>query len=358
MAHDYNKKHFLILRLSSIGDVLHATPVARQLKKRHPHCRITWLASPPASELLASNPDIDELLLWDRRPFDRAAAAHRYLQAKRHLDALKPIFAEKKFDIVLDIQCLFLTGLIAKMSRAPRRIGIHDRHEFNHLFMTERAPAIESQHKLLRYLSALVPLGIPLPDPKDSPDAVMPMLRLPKRLDGYAAAFWQAHGIDCSRPILMVNTRTSWPNKNWATASFAAALTDLPERLQIVFSGAPGDKHFIEEVQQGMGRPSLSIAGEPDLLELAALFRSASLLFTGDTGPLHIAAAVGTPTLSLWGPTSPAMYGPLAGNHIFLCSPAACNGCNKTHCKRGTDECMAAITPQMAEEKLRQFFRL
>jgi 3-deoxy-D-manno-octulosonic-acid transferase len=347
---DFSATHFLILRLSSIGDVLHATTVAHNLKLRSPGCHITWLASPPASSLLADNPDIDELLVWDRRPFDDAVLHHHFLTAKHHLDKLKPLLQKRHFDIVLDIQCLFLTGIIARMSGARKRIGIHDRHEFNHLFMTERGPEISDPHKIRHYLSVLAPLGFQAPfDPSL-------ILHLPDSLHGFAAKFWHSRHIEPGKPLLLVNTLTSWPDKNWSAAAFAQVLDDLPADLQIVFCGAPHDAAHIEAIQKKMTHASLSIAGKASLMELAALFRSANLLLTGDTGPLYIAAAVGTPTLSLWGPTHPDIYGPLTGPHRFILSPCRCTACCKTHCPQGTNACMKAISPAVVKQELARFF--
>ena len=310
---NFDHARFLIIRLSSIGDVLHATAVARSLKRSCPTAHLTWLVSPPASELLRCNPDIDELLIWDRAPFDRAIAGRHFLSAKRALGKARQLLAGHHFDIALDIQDLFLTGLLARMSGAPRRIGIHERHEFNQLFMTEHAPDIADPHKVRRYLSVLAPLGIPA-------DESRLVLELPPALDTFAARFWPAHGID-------------------------PALQDLPAAVQIVFCGSTGDSTYIETARQALPRPTYSIAGETDLLELAALIRSATLLLTCDTGPLHIATALGAPTLSLWGPTHPKIYGPLNGPHRFVLSPHDCTACCKTHCRFHTNACMEAIDP-------------
>ena len=342
---NFDHARFLIIRLSSIGDVLHATAVARSLKRSCPTAHLTWLVSPPASELLRCNPDIDELLIWDRAPFDRAIAGRHFLSAKRALGKARQLLAGHHFDIALDIQDLFLTGLLARMSGAPRRIGIHERHEFNQLFMTEHAPDIADPHKVRRYLSVLAPLGIPA-------DESRRVLELPPALDTFAARFWPAHGIDPAQPLLLVNTRTTWPDKNWQPEHFAAALQDLPAAVQIVFCGSTGDSTYIEAARQALPRPTYSIAGETDLLELAALIRSATLLLTCDTGPLHIATALGAPTLSLWGPTHPKIYGPLNGPHRFVLSPHDCTACCKTHCRFHTNACMEAIDPASVAREL------
>ena len=149
----------LVVRLSAIGDVLHSTAVVHNLKRLVPDCHITWLESPPASILLENNPDIDRLLVWDRRTFDKAAAHLDLHTIRQTLREAKALLHQYEFDIALDIQGLFLSGILARMSRAPRRIGIHERHEGNFLFMTEMAPDISDCHKIRRYMTALAPLG-------------------------------------------------------------------------------------------------------------------------------------------------------------------------------------------------------
>ena len=342
----------LIVRLSAIGDVLHATSVIHNLKRLRPDCHITWLVSPPADSLLQGNPDIDHLLVWDRRRMDKAFAGLKFKKVIACLKEARSLMAPYHFDVALDIQGLFLSGLLTRLSGAPWRIGIHERHEGNFLFITEMAPDITDRHKIRRYATALQPLGI-------GPDDFHPglVLALPDKLHAFAETFWQSHGIklhDPAHPLLMVNTRTTWPDKNWAPENFGHALRSLPESIQIVFSGAPGDEAYIRKAQQALGRPALSIAGETSLLELAALLHTADLLLTGDTGPLYIAEAVGTTTVSLWGPTHPDIYGPLTSGHHFILSPHGCTACCKTHCRYKTNACMHAIKPAAVTAKLKE----
>ena len=334
----------LVVRLSAIGDVLHSTAVVHNLKRLVPDCHVTWLVSPPASILLENNPDIDRLLVWDRRTFDKAAAHLDLRTVRQTLKEAAALLHQYEFDIALDIQGLFLSGMLTRMSRAPRRIGIHERHEGNFLFMTEMAPDIPERHKIRRYMTALVPLGI-------GPEDFMPglVLKLPDTYDGFAETFFADKKVtlhDPQQPLLLVNTRTTWPDKNWPPEFFGRALANLPENIQIVFTGAPSDQVYIERAQQEMeGRASLSIAGQTSLLELATIFRESDLLLTGDTGPLYIAEAVGLPTLSLWGPTHPGIYGPLTKGHHFILSPHECTACCKTKCRHRSNACMNAIKP-------------
>ena len=151
---DLSRARILIIRLSAIGDVLHATPVARALRRALPAAHIAWLASPPADELLAACPEIDELLVWDRRPFDRAVAHGRFLEAFRLLGKARALLVPRRFDIALDVQDLLLTGILARLSGAPRRIGVRERHEGAGFFMTEKAPKMAEPHKVRRYLAS------------------------------------------------------------------------------------------------------------------------------------------------------------------------------------------------------------
>ena len=288
----------LVVRLSAIGDVLHSTAVVHNLKRLVPDCHVTWLVSPPASILLENNPDIDRLLVWDRRTFDKAAAHLDLRTVRQTLKEAAALLHQYEFDIALDIQGLFLSGMLTRMSRAPRRIGIHERHEGNFLFMTEMAPDIPERHKIRRYMTALAPLGI-------GPEDFMPglVLKLPDTYDGFAETFFADKKVtlhDPQQPLLLVNTRTTWPDKNWPPEFFGRAL---------------------------------------------AIFRESDLLLTGDTGPLYIAEAVGLPTLSLWGPTHPGIYGPLTKGHHFILSPHECTACCKTKCRHRSNACMNAIKP-------------
>lgn len=340
----------LIVRLSAIGDVLHATSVVHNLRRSEPDCHITWLVSPPAASLLANNPDIDELLVWDRRELDQAFARKDLPAIARSLRKARALLHPHTFDIALDIQGLFLSGLLTHLSGAPCRIGIHERHEGNFLFMTELAPNTTARHKIHRYMTALAPLGI-------SADSFQPGLVLPISADqrSWAKKFWQTHGIETGnpkRPLLLVNTRTTWPDKNWPAENFGRCLRDVAPNIQIVFTGAPNDMTYIAKAQQILGRPSSSLAGQTTLAELAALFAEADMLLTGDTGPLYIAEAVGLTTLSLWGPTHPDIYGPLTAGHHFILSPHSCTACCKTKCRHHTNACMNAIEPALVAEKI------
>ena len=351
-----SRPRILLIRLSAIGDVLHATSVAHNLKLFLPNAHLAWLCSPPADDLLQGNPDVDEILSWDRREFDAAISEHEFIRAFNSLREARLLLKEHgPFDVVLDIQGLFLTGILSLLSGCKRRIGIHERHEGNPFFMTEMAPDIHDPHKIRRYLTALMPLGW-------QQEGFVPgtVLALDAGWESYAHGFWKEHGIAPQKPILMVNIRTTWPDKHLTPKAFGQLLehTDMPEDFQLIFPGAPADKPYIEETFRYLKEnapekvsQAICIAGETTLRELAALIKSATLFLTCDTGPLYLAEAVGTPTFSLWGPTLPTIYGPLTPGHRFYISPHECKACCKTKCPKG-NACMEAIQPEAAAHEL------
>lgn len=339
----------LIVRLSAIGDVVQSTTVAKNLKRLRPDCHITWLVSPPAAELLEENPCIDRLLVWDRRPFDEASAHGRLLQMLAMLKEGRALLRQYDYDVALDIQCLFLTGLLTRLSGARRCIGIKERHEGNRFFMTTVAPAIDDPHKIRHYMTSLLPLGF---DWKDFRPGTSLTLREEERL--WARDFLGRQGLSIrkSRPLLLVAIRTTWEDKHPEPEVFAKALAPLGEGVQIVFIGTRGDSPHIEACLRLLPQKARSLAGKLTLRELAALMEEATLLLCCDSGPLYIAEAVGLPTLSLWGPTHPSIYGPLTAGHRFLLTTNACKACCKTKCRLGTNACMKAIEPQRITEAL------
>ena len=323
--------------------------VAENIKKHYHGTHLTWLASPPAAEILRHNPHIDRLLVWDRRPLDKAFAARKFGTVWRELKKVKEIFRPYDFDIAVDLQSLLLTGIITYLSNAPRRIGIHDRHEGNSFFMTEMAPKIANPHRLCRYMTALQSFGIDEYSPR-------PLVNVTADMRKDARRFWLAHDIDDTKPILMVSVSTSTRNKTWPSDNFGIALLGVPSDVQIVFCGLKEDIPAIKKAQSHV-RGTWCIAGETTLHELAGLFASATLLLTADSGPLHLAEAVGLKTVSLWGPTTPEIYGPLTAGHTFITATGSCVGCLKFVCKKKNYACMKSISPEIVRDKLQEILQ-
>lgn len=344
------QKKYLIIRLSSIGDVLHATTVARNLKKSDPYCHITWMVSRTASELLQDNPDIDEVFIWSREDFEKALHGKKLKAALHTISLLREFYASHGFDAVIDIHGLFMTGVITWMSGCQRKIGMYGTRELNWLFMNERSvPASEDIHVIKRYLSVLPLLQGKIYDYEMT-------LQLPVYLEAFGISLFQEHQIDRNKPVLLVNPWTSWASKNWGTKNFIQCLRLLPPGIQIILCGGPADRAKNKQIASEINRPITDLTGKTTLSELARVVQMSDLLLTGDTGTLHIAIALHIPTLSLWGPSAPEKYGPLVPGHIVVKSKHACIACDKTKCRLKTNACMEAIDPAGISKKIEQFF--
>lgn len=335
-----DNKRIIIIRLSSIGDVLHATPVAESLKIAAPNCHLTWIVSKTAASLLKHNPYIDQLLIWSREDFAAAAKQHQFAEMRNLWHQLKTFYQTHKFDIALDIHGLFLTGLIIKASNTPRRIGMAKTKELNRFFMTEQALPASRPHVIYRYLSVLQSLNIQ--------HYTTQMTLIPSSGEiMYATKFWLNHHVTSSTKVLFINPQTSWQSKNWSLDNFAHCINLLESSIKIFICGSAADVMIINKLCALTSRQITNIAGQTSLLELAALLKRADLLLTGDTGALHIAIAVNTPTISLWGPTRPEQYGPLdTTKHCVILSPFTCTACHKTVCRKHQNACINAILPE------------
>lgn len=335
-----NKTRFLIIRLSSIGDVLHCTPVARALKIAQPDCHITWLVGQVPSNLLASNPYIDELYIWPRERWEKHMRCGEFKSAWQLWKQLKIDLQTRNFDIVLDIHGLFLSGMIATASKAPRRIGMSDTRELNWLFMTEISSSSPQEiHVIQRYLSVLKPLGI------DSTDYAM-TLHLPDETIAFASNFLRSHGVKERDTIIALNPGTTWASKNWPTKYYATVAEGLQDNGHILLCGGPAEQGLGESIVQQSNIPIINAINQTSLLQLAALISQCTVLVTGDTGPLHMGIAVNIPTISLFGPTDPQKFGPLTGEHVVLEESMDCRPCHKQNCPLTHLNCMHSLSPQ------------
>ncbi|WP_378954846.1 lipopolysaccharide heptosyltransferase II [Pelosinus sp. sgz500959] len=336
----FTKTRFLIIRLSSIGDVLHSTPVAQALKIAFPDCHITWLVGQVPSSLLTSNPYIDELYIWPRERWETHMRRGQFKSAWKLWQKLQTDLESKHFDVVLDIHGLFLSGMIAAASKAPRRIGMDHTRELNWLFMNEIAPSSPQEvHVIQRYLSVLKPLGI------HSKEYAM-TLQLPEEAITFATDFLRDHGISKQDTIIAFNPGTTWPSKNWPTEYYAAVINSFKNNEPILLCGGPGEQKLGESIIQQLNRPIINAINQTSLLQLAALISQCSVLVTGDTGPLHMGIGLGIPTVSLFGPTDPQKFGPLTGKHIILEESMNCRPCHKKSCPLTHLNCMHSLSPE------------
>jgi heptosyltransferase I len=319
-----------IVRLSSLGDVIHALPVAHALRRAFPGGRLTWLVEVRESAILRDHPDLDAVVAVDTRRWRRMLRSPRGAFAvTRELVRLRARLQQSRFDVALDLQGLLKSGLLTLATGAPRRIGFvpsRCRERINALFTNRRVePPATAGHVVEQYAALLQPLGIRV-------DA--PMFYVPPRAAAEAAIdeFFAAWGLKPRDRIVALNPGAARTGKRWPVSHFRVLADRLSAEAgaRILVVWGPDELPAARAIQSGLAARAL-LAPPTDLDELAALFRRCSLVVAADTGPLHLAAAVGAPVIGLYGPSRSERNGPYGDRGRAIQSP---------------DGTMGAITPE------------
>ncbi len=347
--------NILIVKLSAIGDVIHTLPALNALRRRHPGARITWLVEEAAADLVRGHRALDRVLVSRRQHWLRELKGPGRTRSLQEMRAFIRALRDTRYDLIIDFQALLKSAVLIALARGRRKVGFgpgltHMEHSY--LFLNERIPAVDMEiHALDRGLMLLEALGIPrglftydLPVGKSERRAVDELLG--------------RHGIDASRPLVAVNPVAKWETKLWSPSAFARLADRLIHRCgaRVVFTGSAQDRPVIADILSRMAFPAVSLAGETSLKTLAALYRRCRLLVSTDTGPMHLACAVDTPVVALFGPTAPWRTGPYGTQHRVIRTGIACSPCFKRTCPLGTGDCMRQIPVSRVFEAAASFF--
>lgn len=303
-----------VVKLSALGDIVHATPVVEALADAFPAARLTWIVERRAAALLQGHPRLADVVTIDTRAWRRARTPSAALALGRTLRALHRRLRAARFDVALDLQGLVKSGVVTAATGAPLRIGFaagYRRERLNGLFTNRHVtPPSSARHVVDQYLALLQPLGV-------APRHVV--FRLPmhetaeRRVDElFAEARLKPHG-----RLVVLNPGAGKAAKRWPVERFA----DLAARLvrevnaRVLVLWGPGEQTAASAIATA---PGAVLAPPTDLRTLAAVMRRASLVVAADTGPLHMAAAVGVPCVGLYGPTSAERNGPYGAGHRTL----------------------------------------
>jgi heptosyltransferase-1 len=296
----------LVVRTGAIGDVVNALVFAAALRDARPRAFIGWVAHPLVVPLLAENPAVDTVHVWPRS--SGLGGFRRLMTGVRRA----------RYDLAVDLQRLQKSALVARLSGAPRVLGYDRRRakELSHLWLRERiAPGDPREHMVAQYLSFARHLGLPAGAPR------WPLPPLDDARVRAAAALAPLGGA----PFVVLNLGASKPENRWPVASFAALADTLGAGAAptpaLVLTGGPAERDVADEVLARTARVQLDLVGRTDLLTLAAVLERAQLVVTGDTGPMHLAVAVGARVLALFGPADPSRTGPYGQERAVLREP-------------------------------------
>lgn len=341
------EENILIIKLSALGDVIHTLPALTTLRRHRPGARIAWLVEEAAADLVRGHAALDRLIVWRRGAFDRAVRSGRVFAAATELRRTLRELRDTRHDLVVDFQGLAKSAFWVAAARAVAKAGYgpgQRRNELAHLVLNRRVPVTApGAHAVERNLRLLEGLGFPrLPLAYDFPVA--------PANEAEAGGLLAEVNLAGGARFVAVNALTRWPTKNWTPAGFAAVADLLAARgLPAVFTGAPGDRAALDAIAAAMRTPMRRLDGRTPLKTLAALFRRAAAVLSTDTGPMHLAVAVGTPVVALFGPTDPGYTGPHGEGHVVLRAGLACSPCFRRDCRTKQFEphaCMVRLQPE------------
>lgn len=324
----------LIVKLSAIGDVIHALPIAYVLKQTYPTCRITWIVEKAAYELAQACPYIDEVILFDKPKFKSLGGLFK------HGRELSRALKSRRFDVVLDLQGLFKSAAISWLSGATERLVYCNAREGSDHIGKRICGPNASGHIVERYLDVARHLGCRVEEAQFA-------LTISAETAKWAQAKAQQAGFSVEQPYVVLALGANWPNKRWPTEHFAALADKLYQYGTIpVMIGAPSDHALACEVSAKTEIPPVDLTGKTSLPELVYILQHAKAFVGGDTGPMHLAVAAGLSVVALFGPTDPERNGPYGGGHRVIQAKWPCMGCWKRSCPDDKD-CLASISPDV-----------
>ncbi len=331
----------LILKPSSLGDVVQALPVLRLIKKHLPASEVYWWLDAGLVSLLEGDPDLAGVIPFERR---RWTSPWHWDEAWASLRTIR----EHRFDWVIDLQSLLRSAVVAWLANGRFTIGLEDRREGAQGFYDVAVPRPSyDTHAVDWYLAVLKDLGVPFTqDFEWIPErpAVAAVVRETWQLDG---ARW-----------ITLQPGARWSNKRWPVEYFAELVRSLSEQhsaVRFAILGGAADRALGEAVSRARPDRCLDLTGKTSLPEMVEWIRVSELMVTNDTGPMHVATALRKPVVALFGPTAPSRTGPYGQLDQVMRVKLPCAPCMKSVCKYVKPlECLRAISPPMVLSRVQQ----
>ncbi len=304
-------ERILLIKPSSLGDVVHALPVLHGLRRRYPDARIDWLISSSLAPLLEGHPDLSELILFDRRRYGRMA-----YNPKAAADLVRFIgrLRARRYDLAIDLQGLFRTGFLS-WAAAPVRIGPADAREGASVFYNHRMPphdpdthAVDRNYSVARLLGfADVPVEFHIPLSEDDRAGAEGLLQ-----KGWHGPRSRGHVGRHGQRLVAVVPGARWETKIWLPERFAEAIDELQEGddVRCVLLGGPDETARCSQIASACKKAPIDLSGHTTLRTMTGVLAQADAVLCHDSGAMHLAVALGRPVVCLVGPTNPARTGP------------------------------------------------
>ncbi|HEY8520958.1 MAG TPA: lipopolysaccharide heptosyltransferase II [Gammaproteobacteria bacterium] len=335
-------RRVLCVRLDALGDVLMTTPALRAVKRGHPERHVTLLTSRSGAEVGRLSPDVDEVIVYDapwvKATAERARSAHDHRLIRK--------LAAMKFDAAVIFTVYSQSPLPAAMmcylADIPRRLAHCRENPYQLLtdWVPETEPGPVVRHEVRRQLDLVATVGFRTNDERLR-------LAIPPRADERIDRRLAALGLDGDQPWAVVHPGASAPSRRYPEERFAAVVRALValHGWRIVLTGTRSEEPLLRRVRMRAGVPAVSLGGSLSLAELAALLRRAPLLISNNTGPVHVAAAVGTPVVDLYALTNPQHTPWLVPSRVLF-QDVPCRCCYRSVCPEGHHRCLEGVAPE------------
>ena len=312
-------KNILIVKMSSIGDVIHALPVSYAIKETYPDAHLTWVVEPPAYDIVAMAACVDEIIVFEKKKFRSLGG---FLQ---NFTPLRKKIQARDYDAVLDLQGLFKSAAVAALAKAPKgqKYGMWNMREGSKFISKPVIGPHCHDHVIERYLDTARAIGCKVRE-------VRLPIRVPEREQQLTRQIVAKAGANMDNAYIVLVVGASWPTKCWPDGHFAVLGDWLYDHgiIPVLVGSGPVESQKAAEIAAKMDIPPIDLVGKLNFKQLAYLFQQSAAVVGGDTGPTHLAVGIGAKTIR------------------------DCRECMKRACPLGHD-CLAVIKPEQVEEKLK-----
>lgn len=332
----------LIIKLRHLGDVLMTTPCLTALKEAYPQSQITMIVNQGTEDIVRDNPCLSEIITLEREPKKKNWEEFRYqMQFISHL-------RQKRFDLSIDFTAGDRGAILSLLSGAKQRIGYHPKKRkqwwWKHAFtQTVKTPG-DNRHVVEHHLDALRLLGI---NPPKNP------LRFYSTPEDQEAVSWLLiqKGYENQKPYMVIHPTSRWMFKTWRLDGYAQVIDYIQVNLgwTVMVTSGPDTKErdAVKEILRQCQTNPIDLAGQLSLKQLGCLIAGGKFFFGVDSAPMHIAAAVGTPVIVLFGPSGDHMWGPWGEGHLVIKKDWACRPCGQDGCQGSkVSKCLVEITAE------------
>ena len=333
-------KNFLIIKLSAIGDVIHALPVSYAIKETFPDSKITWIVEPPAYDILKMNPCVDKIILFEKKKFKTFDGF-----MKKFFPFKKEIQSEN-YDAVLDLQGLFKSAALAFFAKSDIKLGICDMREMSDKISKPVIGENFQGHIVERYLDTARAIGCKV-------EKIIFPLEVPAAEMKKADAILKHAGVHLENPFAVLAIGANWPNKRWSEENFAKLSDWIYEKniVPVMIGAGDVDEQRAAEIEKLMEIPPINLVGRTNLMQLTHIVKNSKFVVGGDTGTVHLAAGLKIPTVMLMGPTDANRNGAFGQKENSIEVDRDCKGCWKRFCQKNLD-CLENISVEIVEEKI------